>query len=83
MNSRCLAIRECICTLLAKFLNFENFENLSIVPELFVFHVSHVIIVSILECFHGASAISLLVFSYADDTIDNRENDADSGRYNL
>ena len=80
MNSRYLAIKECIWTLLAKFVIF---ENLSILPELLVLHVSHIIIVSIFECFHDASAISLLVFSCANDTVDDCEDDANCGSYDL
>ena len=80
MNSRYLAIKECIWTLLAKFVIF---ENLSILPELLVLHVSHIIIVSIFECFHDASTISLLVLSCANDTIYKCEDDANGGRYNL
>jgi hypothetical protein len=53
------------------------------VPELFVFHVSHVVIVSILKSLHNASAVPLLVFSRADESVDNCEDDADRGRYDL
>ena len=64
--------------------HFEIFYKFfKIIPELFVFHISHVIIVGILKCFCNASAISLLVFSYADDTIDKCEDDANGGRYDL
>ena len=53
------------------------------IPELLVLHISHVVIISILKCFYDASAISSLVLSYADDTIDKCEDDADGGCYNL
>lgn len=56
---------------------------MSPIPKLFVLHIGHVIIVCILKCFCDASAISLLVLSYADDTIDECEDDADGGRYDL
>lgn len=56
---------------------------MSVVPELFVLHISHVIIISILKCFCDASAIPLLVFSYADNTVDDCEDDADGGSYDL
>jgi hypothetical protein len=62
---------------------FENFKTMFSIPELLVLHVGHVIVVSIFKCFHGASTISLLVFSYADDTIDDCEDDTDGGRYDL
>lgn len=56
---------------------------MSPIPKLFVLHIGHVIIVCILKCFCDASVISLLVLSYADDTIDECEDDANGGRYDL
>lgn len=56
---------------------------MSVVPELFILHIGHVVIISILKCFCDASTISLLVLSQTDDTIDNCEDDTNGGRYDL
>ena len=56
---------------------------MSVVPELFILHIGHIIIVGIFKCFCDASAVSLLVFSYADNTIDNCEDDTDGGSNDL
>ena len=75
-----MAAIECICTLLVQ---FEKFTAMSVVPELLILHIGHVIIISIAKCFYDASAISLLVLSYADDTINDCEDDKNGGRYDL
>jgi pantothenate synthetase len=53
------------------------------VPELFVLHIGHVIVVSILKRFYNASVVSLFILPHANETIDNCEDDTDCGRHNL
>ena len=54
-----------------------------ILPELFILHISHIIIVGIFKCFHDTSAVSFLVLARADESVDNGEDDTDCGCYNL
>jgi hypothetical protein len=55
----------------------------SVLPELSVLHIGHIVVIGILERFCNASAVSLLVFSCADKAVDDCEDDTDHRGYDL